>query len=116
MMLSKILLTGSNIMNQIKSGKVYDPLISIERSVFGNLLNIVRIVGTGLALIMLTYMSISYLTADGSMLPFGIQRKANIKGEQLKNFALGVIVFIGASNILYFVEQLVESIVVDAFL
>ena len=79
--------------------------------IFGNVLNIVRIFGTGIALIMLTWMAISYFTADGRSLFTLAERKANIKGKQLRNFAIGVIVFIGASNILYIVTNLVYDVI-----
>ena len=32
----------------------------VGRSIVGNILNVIRLVGSGLAIIMLTYMSISY--------------------------------------------------------
>ena len=84
-----------------------------ERMVFGNILNIVRIVGSILAIIMLAIMSIGYFTSDGHSMPGSIERKADIKGRQLTNFAIGVAVFIGATNILYFIVRLVEDIFAD---
>lgn len=81
------------------------------RWVFGNILNIVRLFGTGLALIMLTWMAIRYFSADGRGVPWAAEKKAKLKGEELKNFAIGVIVFIGASNILYFVTEFVINVV-----
>ena len=91
-------------------------LIEAERSVIGHALNILRIFGSGAAILMLTIMSIQYFTADGRGMPFATEKKVLIKGEQLKNFAIGAIIFIGASNILFFVEQLVEHILGDMFL
>lgn len=48
--------------------KVNDNIVSnvvgVERSIIGNILNIIRIAGTGIGLIMITWMSISYFTAD----------------------------------------------------
>ena len=41
---------------------------------------------------------------------FASEEKAKIKGEGLRNFAIGAFVFIGASNILYFMEQLIEQL------
>ena len=90
-------------------------VVSVERSFIGNILNIIRLVGTGIALVMLTAMSISYFTADGRGMPGSIERKADIKGKQLTNFAIGAVVFIGASNILVFVSDLVEDIMVQVF-
>ncbi len=87
-----------------------DKIVGYERSIIGNVLNVVRIFGTGIALIMLTWMSISYFTADGRSFRGAIERKAAIKGTQLVNFAIGVIIFIGASNILYFIATFIEDI------
>lgn len=90
-------------------------IIEAERSVIGHVLNIIRVFGSGVAILMLTIMAIQYFTADGRGMPFATEKKALIKGEQLKNFAIGAIVFIGASNILYFVEKLVEDMLGDMF-
>lgn len=90
-------------------------IIGPERSIFGNILNFIRVAGTGIALIMLTYMSISYFTADGRSMPGGLERKADIKGKQLTRFAIGAAVFIGASNILYFISTFIEDIMNEVF-
>ena len=89
-----------------------DNIISKEQSIFGNILNVVRLVGTGIALIMLTVMSISYFAANGKGMPWAAEKQADIKGRQLANFAIGAAVFIGASNILVFIANLVESMVI----
>lgn len=94
---------------------VVDNVVGAERFVIGNILNIIRIVGSGLALIMLTWMAISYFTADGRSFFGFAEKKAQIKGDQLKNFAIGLIVFVGASNILYFVTEFVIHVVGDTW-
>ena len=81
--------------------------------IIANVLNVIRIFGTGLALIMLTWMAISYFTADGRSAFFMAEKKAQIKGDQLRNFVIGVIVFIGASNILYFIVKFITQIAGD---
>lgn len=81
------------------------------RTGFGNALNFIRIVGTGLALIMLTWMAISYFTADGRGFPGAAERQARVKGNQLTNFIIGLIIFIGASNIIVWVSQLLVDII-----
>ena len=101
---------ASKILSKADDGFV-DNVVGATRFVFGNILNVIRIFGTGVALIMLTWMSISYFTADGRSFFGFAEKKAKIKGEQLKNFAIGAIVFIGASNILYFVTEFVISVV-----
>ena len=95
--------------------QVVDNVVGVTRYVFGNILNVIRIVGTGLALIMLTWMAISYFTADGRSFFGFAEKKAQIKGEQLRNFAIGAIVFIGASNILYFITEFVTDVLSVTF-
>ena len=109
--------SGQKIFDFITSSNSAATSIAIEaeRSFFGHILNILRVFGSGVAIIMLTIMSLQYFAADGRNAPFVAEKKALLKGEQLKNFAIGVIVFIGASNILYFVEQFVEQILGDIF-
>lgn len=85
-------------------------VVNPVRFVIGNVLNIIRIGGTILALIMLAWMSIGYFTADGHSMPGSIERKADIKGKQLTNFAIGVAIFIGASNILYFLVKFISDL------
>ena len=95
----------------LANSQIVDNIIGKERSLIGNILNIVRIVGTGIALIMLAVMSISDFAANGRGMPFAAEKQADVKGRQLANFAIGVAVFIGASNILVFVADFVESVV-----
>ena len=90
--------------------QVVENFVGIARNGVGNILNVIRIWGSGLALIMLTWMSIAYFTADGRGAPWAAQKQADIKGTQLKNFAIGVAVFIGASNIIYFLLEFVKTI------
>lgn len=94
-------LLGSYV-NTYKASTVAQPIIAAERTVIGYVLNWVRIIGTGLALIMLTYMAIVYMNAAPT-------RKEDIKGR-IGNFAIGAIVFIGASNILYYAQEIVVDI------
>lgn len=94
------------ITDLFKNAPVADPIIEAERTAIGYVLNWVRLIGTGLALIMLTYMSIRYFTASGP------QEKAELK-KSLINYLIGAAVFIGATNILYFTEQLIEYILKD---
>ena len=110
-------LVGQSLWNFVSAKNTAATAIAVdaERFVIGHLLNILRIYGSGVALLMLTIMSIQYFAADGRGMPFAAEKKAWIKGAQLKNFAIGVIIFIGASNILYFVEQFVEQILGDMF-
>ena len=81
-------------------------IIEVERTIIGYVLNWVRLIGTGLALIILTYMAIKYMTAEGP------QEKAELKKASI-NYLIGAVVLIGATNIIYYAEQLVEYILID---
>ena len=107
--LNTMFATGGALANA--NDKLVGNIVGVERSIIGNILNVVRIWGSGLALIMLTWMAISYFTADGRGAPWAIEQKAHIKGAQLRNFAIGVIIFIGASNILYFISTIVADMI-----
>ena len=50
--------------NSSMNSQVVSNVLNVERSIIGNILNIIRLWGTGIALIMLTYMAISYFMAD----------------------------------------------------
>ncbi len=89
-------------------------VIGVERSIIGNVLNVIRIAGTGIALIALTVMAINYFTADGRITKRSSEEMAKIKGTQLLNFAIGVGIFIGASNLLYFIVTFVEEVITNA--
>ena len=95
------------------NGQAVEAVSGALRSGIGNILNVLRIAGSGIALIMLAYMSISYFSANGSMHIFGVQKQADVKGRQLINFAIGVAIFIGASNILYFIVKFVGDVAGD---
>lgn len=100
---------------ELANNEIVDTVAGTERAIVGNVLNIIRIFGSGMALVMLAWMSISYFAADGSSLPFAIERRANIKGQQLWKFAVGVAIFIGASNILYFFSDAIMNILEEIF-
>ena len=82
-------------------------------SVFGNFLNIVRIVGLGLAMIMLTWMAISYFTADGRGFPGAAEVQARIKGSQLTKFVIGLVIFFGAGSVVSWIAELLVEIVTN---
>lgn len=94
------------ITNVLSNAPVAKNIIEAERTAIGYVLNWVRLIGTGLALIMLTYMSIRYMTARGP------HEKAELK-KSLINYLIGAVVLIGATNIIYYTEQLVEAILKD---
>lgn len=79
---------------------IFDNLIEFERTGAGWVLNWLRIFGTAAALILLTIMAIRYMASDKP------DSKKQLK-ESLSHYVLGVIIFIGAVNILYYVAELV---------
>lgn len=89
---------------------VGDIFLELLRNAFGNILGFIRVVGIGLALIMLAYMSISYFTADGRGMPMANEKRAHLKSDQLMNFAIGVAIFIGAGSILRFLVDIILDI------
>lgn len=66
------------------------------------ILNVVRIVATGVSIIMITYLGIKYMSASPT-------EKANIKG-QLITFTIGAIVVIGTVSILDIIKDTFENI------
>lgn len=93
------------ITNFFNNAPVAEEVIEVERTLIGYLLNWVRLIGTGLALIMLTYMSFRYMTADP-------KERGQLKQISTK-YLIGAVVFIGATNIIYYAEQFVELILKD---
>lgn len=78
-----------------------DP-ITVERTIIGWILNWVRIVGTALSIIMLTYMALRFFTSEP-------ERRAEVK-KNLRGYVIGVVVFMVATNLIYYLEQIVEAI------
>ena len=93
----------SNFLNTVDP---YDDIITYERTGLGIALNWLRILGTGLALIMITWMSIRYFMAHGP------QAKMELK-KSFTNYVIGAVVFIGASNLIYYIMVFVNSIAND---
>ena len=98
-------MVASQFLQVLNSSNVSKTILEMERTGFGYVLNWVRIIGTGMALIMLTYMALRYINV-------GVDRKSEVK-KQLVSYTIGAVVLIGASNILYYTEQLVEFILKD---
>lgn len=98
---------GKEFIKMYNEATVASGIISTERTVIGYILNWIRLIGTGMALVMLTFMALHYLNAT----PL---KREEVK-KRLGNFAIGAVVFIGAGNILYYAEQIVEDIVFAIF-
>jgi len=78
-----------------------DP-ITFERTIFGWILNWIRIIGTALSIIMLTYMALRYFTSEPV-------RRAEAR-KNLPGYITGIVVFMVATNLIYYLEQIVEAI------
>lgn len=94
------------ITNLLDNAPVAGNIIEAERTFIGYALNWIRLIGTGVALIMLTVMALRYMTANGP------GEKAQLK-KVFTNYFIGAVILIGATNIIYYVEQLVEYILQD---
>ena len=66
------------------------------------IINVIRVVGTGIALIMLTYVGIKYMSAAPS-------EKADFK-KSATAYVVGAIVLFGASNIISIIANFATNI------
>lgn len=71
-------------------------------TILGDIFGVVRLVGIGLSVIVLTYMGIKYMLAAPS-------EKADIKGQYVK-FVIGVIIFVAAATILEVIRNVAQGI------
>ena len=72
-------------------------LVSSTQNIVGTVINVIRIVGTGIAIIMLTYVAIKYMSAAPS-------EKAEIK-KSVTIYVVGAIVLFSASALLGIVKS-----------
>ena len=93
--------TGKGLVNQFNGTTGASTDTSIVRKIVGPILNIIRTVGIGLAVIVLTYLGIQYMYASPD-------KKADIKNKMII-FTLGVVVIVGASGILSLVQSFVSQ-------
>lgn len=94
------------IISFLDNAPVADSVIEVERFVIGYILNWLRLIAAGIAIILLTYMSFRYMTAVDP------REKAELK-KSLITYLIGAVILVGATNIIYFVEQLIEYILID---
>ena len=81
-----------------KSGK----LRTATKNVMGTAIQVIRIVGTGIAIIMLTYVAIKYMTAAPT-------EKADFK-KSATAYVVGAIVLFASTNILTIIANFAEQI------
>ena len=76
----------------ISEGKNDTAVINSTKSIMGTIINVIRIVGTGVSAIMLTYVAIKYMSAAPS-------EKAEFK-KSATAFIVGAVVLFAATNLL----------------
>ncbi len=79
-------------------------LIKSTQNIVGTVINVIRIVGTGIAIIMLTYIAIKYMSAAPS-------EKAEFK-KSATGMIVGAIVLFAASNILQVIANFANKNIV----
>ena len=77
-------------------------IIDPTKSVIATAINVIRVVGTGIALIMLSYVGIKYMSAAPS-------EKADFK-KSATAYVVGAIVLFGASNIISIIANFATNI------
>lgn len=93
------------INNMFGATQPYGNAIGFVRAGIGYALNWVRLIGTGLALIMMTYLALRYITSAPEV-------KADLRKTSQAYF-LGATIFLCATNIIYILVKLVQSVVYD---
>lgn len=95
--------SGSTLVKQFGNNTVDgDDVVSLLNKVIGPILNVVRIIATGISIIMITYLGIKYMAAAPT-------EKANIK-SQLITFTIGAVVVIGTTSLLSIIKEAATSI------
>ncbi len=90
------------INNPLSMAKTGQNIIEVERTWIGYVLNWIRLIGTGLAVIMLTYMALYYINV-------GPDKRAELR-QRFRGYVIGIVVFLGATNIIYYLDILVEDL------
>jgi len=76
-------------------------IVSPTQKVMSTIINVIRVVGTGIALIMLTYVGIKYMSAAPS-------EKADFK-KSATAYVVGAIILFGATNVLTIIANFATS-------
>lgn len=77
-------------------------IIDPTKSVIATAINVIRVVGTGIALIMLSYVGIKYMSAAPS-------EKADFK-KSATAYVVGAIILFGATNVLTIIANFATSL------
>lgn len=77
-------------------------VVGVTKSVMGTIITVMRVVGTGIAIIMLTYVAIKYMSAAPS-------EKAEFK-KSATAYIVGAVVLFGASGILGIINNFASNI------
>ena len=92
-------------MNQYKfliNGPVYDKPVSYLQNFMGSTIDIVRIIVTGVCLIALAILAIKYFWGTPGV-------KAEKKTDLLE-YMMGIFIFLGITNIIPFIAELLDSV------
>ena len=103
-MLNNIVFAASDNFDfsKIEANKADDSIKEPVTSAVGAILSVIRIVGTGIAIIILAYIGMKYMIAAPG-------DRADFKKGAIQ-YVIGAIVVFGASNILTFLIPIIESI------
>ena len=96
--------SGSALVNGFKGSTTTEAESgrTIVQKLVSPVLNIIRIIATGVSIIMITFLGIKYMSAAPN-------EKANIK-NQLVTFTIGAVVVIGATSLLDIAKEAITNI------
>ena len=85
------------------SNNVDENLVGAVQKLFGNVLDLSRIIVTAICIIALTFVAISYFRSTPSV--------KSEKKHVLPDYIIGIVILLGTANILPFLIELVSSII-----
>lgn len=89
-----------NAFQEVKNGKD-DNIGHTVTNVVGAVINLVSIIGAGIAVIMLVVLGIQYITSGGG-------EKANVK-KDLNSYVMGAVILFGVSGILKLLQIFIDK-------
>lgn len=104
LILSNISVFGATVKDAFSANNTSDVsgAITATHEILGMVLDIIRIVGIGIAIIILTYIGIKFMLASPS-------ERANIKQYSI-NYVIGAFILIGATGILTIIKDFAGKI------
>lgn len=92
-------------MNQFQfliDGPVHDSAVYTFQNVVGGIIDLIRIVVTGVCLIMLTVLAIKYFSNTPTI--------KNESKNALPDYIIGIVIFLGIANFLPFIADLIGAV------